>query len=390
MEAKVVASEAIIKRVEELKNLIMEELNVKNIFFTTQRSVLVDYVVKPIPELLGKKYGRLFPKIQKAIMEMEPKKVIDALKADGELELTIDEQKVRILPEEIKILEQPKSGYSISEEDNILVGVSVIIPENLKMEGLARDIVRRIQNQRKEAGFNIADLIETYYEAGPTLTKVFGVISVSPAIEVNNSLEDIIECSLSLVKNNVKGPVRFAVRARRVKSYKLTSKDIERIIGDVILREIPDLKVIIAGAGNIKKYINLQKKEDLSKLEIYNQFIPDEDVPKFFQRAEIVVLPYIEATQSGPLHIAYAFKKPVVATNVGAIPEVVENGKTGLLVPPRDERALSKAIVELLRDDKLKKKMGKRAYEKIKKLSWKNIAKETIKIYKEVLDIWDR
>jgi len=173
LEAKVVASEAIIKRVEELKNLIMEELNVKNIFFTTQRSELVDYVVKPIPELLGKKYGRLFPKIQKAIMEMEPKKVIDALKADGELELTIDEQKVRILPEEIKILEQPKSGYSISEEDNILVGVSVIIPENLKMEGLARDIVRRIQNQRKEAGFNIADLIETYYEAGPTLTKVF-------------------------------------------------------------------------------------------------------------------------------------------------------------------------------------------------------------------------
>jgi len=173
LEAKVVAGEAIIKRVEELKNLIMEELNVKNIFFTTQRSELIDYVVKPIPELLGKKYGRLFPKIQRAIMEMEPQKVIDALKADGELELTIDGQKVRILSEEIKILEQPKSGYSISEEDNILVGVSVIIPENLKMEGLARDIVRRIQNQRKEAGFNIADLIETYYEAGPTLTKVF-------------------------------------------------------------------------------------------------------------------------------------------------------------------------------------------------------------------------
>jgi len=173
LEAKVVASEAVIKRVENLKNLIMDELNVKSLSFTTQRSELIDYAVKPVPELLGRKYGKLFPKIQKAILEANPKEVINALETNDNLELTIDGQKVKILPEEIKILEQPKSGYSISEEDNIIVGVSVVIPKNLKMEGLARDIVRRIQNQRKEAGFNIADQIETYYEAGPTLTEVF-------------------------------------------------------------------------------------------------------------------------------------------------------------------------------------------------------------------------
>jgi len=67
----------------------------------------------------------------------------------------------------------PKEGYSIVEEEEITVGVNTIIAGNLEMEGLARDIVRRIQNQRKEAGFNIADYIETYYETGPKLTEVF-------------------------------------------------------------------------------------------------------------------------------------------------------------------------------------------------------------------------
>ncbi len=173
LEAKVVASETMIKQIEKLKNLIMEELNVKRLSFTTKRNDLIDYVVKPVPELLGKKYGKMFPKIQRTIMEMEPQRVIDALRANGELELTIDGQKIRILPEEIKVLERPKNGYSVSEEDNIMVGVNIILSKDLRMEGLARDIVRRIQNQRKEAGFNIADLIETYYEAGPTLTEVF-------------------------------------------------------------------------------------------------------------------------------------------------------------------------------------------------------------------------
>lgn len=152
----------------------------------------------------------------------------------------------------------------------------------------------------------------------------------------------------------------------------------------LISKELPDLKVIIAGDGDFSTYSGLIT--DKSRFEIYNRAIPDEAVPGLFQRSQLLVLPYVEATQSGPLHIAYVFKKPVVATSVGAIPEAVEHGKTGLLVPPKNESALAEAIVALLKDDELRRKMGENAYKKaIQELSWYTIAKNTIDVYKEAI-----
>lgn len=164
-------------------------------------------------------------------------------------------------------------------------------------------------------------------------------------------------------------------------------KGIEYLIKAVplISKEIPDFKVIIAGEGDFSKYSKLIT--DKSKFEIHNRFIPDEMVSELFRRAELLVLPYIEATQSGPLHIAYAFKKPVVATNVGAIPEVVEDGKTGYIVPPRDVTALADAIIKLLKDDELRKEMGETAYRKMKEeLSWDKIAEQTVEVYKNAIN----
>ena len=72
--------------------------------------------------------------------------------------------------------------------------------------------------------------------------------------------------------------------------------------------------------------------------------VPDEGCNKLFQQASVVVLPYVEASQSGVIPLAYTFMKPVVATTVGGLPEMVEDGRTGYLVPPRDERALAAAV----------------------------------------------
>ena len=101
----------------------------------------------------------------------------------------------------------------------------------------------------------------------------------------------------------------------------------------------------------------------------------------------MVVLPYIEASQSGIIPIAYAFKKPVVVTNVGSIPEVVDDGITGFIVPPKDPDALASAITKLLRDDKLRKEMGESAYRKMEEeLSWDKIADKTIEVYREMVN----
>ena len=168
----------------------------------------------------------------------------------------------------------------------------------------------------------------------------------------------------------------------RIEDY----KGLEYLIRSIpyILTDFPDIKLIIAGSGDFGKYKNMILND--KNYEIYNRFIPDEEVPNFFQRAKIIALPYIEGTQSGIIPIAYAFKKPVVVTDVGSIPEVVEDGKTGFIVPPKDSEALASAIIKLLKDDKLRYKMGENAYKKMKEeLSWDKIAEKTIEVYKEAI-----
>jgi glycosyltransferase involved in cell wall biosynthesis len=97
------------------------------------------------------------------------------------------------------------------------------------------------------------------------------------------------------------------------------------------------------------------------------------------------VLPYIEASQTGIIPIAYAFKKPVIATSVGSIPEVIENGKTGILVRPRDSAALRTAIIDLINDENKRKRISEGGYIKMKnELSWKDIAEKTISIYTQL------
>lgn len=152
-----------------------------------------------------------------------------------------------------------------------------------------------------------------------------------------------------------------------------------------IRNRISDYRIIVAGKFDAfykyEKYI-----EPDAKIRIINEYIPNEEVPKYFRDASVVVLPYISATQTGIIPLAYSFGTPVIATSVGAIPEVIEDGKTGFLVEPRNEKALADAIIRLISNDYLIKKMSKNALQYCKKnLSWDSIAKKTIKIYSELV-----
>jgi glycosyltransferase involved in cell wall biosynthesis len=81
------------------------------------------------------------------------------------------------------------------------------------------------------------------------------------------------------------------------------------------------------------------------RVTVVAEHVPDEAVGRYFGAADLVVLPYVSATQSGIAQIAYAFGVPVVSTNVGGLPEVVADGKTGYIVSPGDPEALAEAIV---------------------------------------------
>jgi glycosyltransferase involved in cell wall biosynthesis len=152
----------------------------------------------------------------------------------------------------------------------------------------------------------------------------------------------------------------------------------------LVVAQEQDITFIIAGQGDLDKYLPLKDRPDYFK--IYNSYIPDEDVAFFFQQAAIVVLPYIDGTQSGVIPVAFSFGKPVIATDVGSIPEEIDDGKTGIIIPPNNSDALASAIIKLINNRKLRENMGNNTLVKVKsELSWDRIALETIELYKTIV-----
>ena len=152
-----------------------------------------------------------------------------------------------------------------------------------------------------------------------------------------------------------------------------------------VIKEFPNTKFVIAGKTRRKDNIDLSDLNNHKNYILKNYRISEEEVPKLFQKASIVVLPYIEASQSGVISIAFGFGKAIIVTNVGALPEIVKNGKTGIIIPPNNSDILAQEIIRLLKDDKLRKTLGNNAYLFAKnELSWEKIANITFNVYKEL------
>lgn len=132
----------------------------------------------------------------------------------------------------------------------------------------------------------------------------------------------------------------------------------------LITAQVPDARIVIAGEGeDFSRYRAMMVNPD--RFEVHNAYISHEQRAALFAQASVVVLPYIEASQSGVVPLAYAAGKPVVATDVGCLPAIVEDGRTGYLVPPQDERALADAVVRLLTDPPLRHRMGQAGRQKL-------------------------
>lgn len=115
----------------------------------------------------------------------------------------------------------------------------------------------------------------------------------------------------------------------------------------LLLEEDDNYFLLIVGEfyESKEKYFERIKEKGITKnILIIDEFVPNEEVSIYYLAADLVVLPYNSATQSGILNIAYGFRKPVVVTKVGGLPELVEEGKTGFLVEPQNSVALAEGI----------------------------------------------
>lgn len=158
---------------QELVDIVVDELNVKAFEFVEQESALVQYKVLPDNKLLGPKFGARFPDVRSALAQAEPIKVAANVRAGLPVTLVVDGQAVELAPEEILVSTEPVSGLAVAADKYITVGIDATLTPELKTEGLAREIVRRVQDMRKKAGFNIEDRITTCYQAEGSLVNVF-------------------------------------------------------------------------------------------------------------------------------------------------------------------------------------------------------------------------
>jgi glycosyltransferase involved in cell wall biosynthesis len=153
----------------------------------------------------------------------------------------------------------------------------------------------------------------------------------------------------------------------------------------LVAEKIPQVKLIIAGRGeNLEQYF--ANGYDDKRYEILNRYIQSEEIANLFQRSTAAILPYIEASQSGVAAIAYAMGTPVIASDIGGLSEMVQHEKDGLLVPPRNVRALADAIIRLLSDRQLQEKIRMAALARCQKdLNWSNIAGQTVEAYRKAI-----
>ncbi len=125
---------------------------------------------------------------------------------------------------------------------------------------------------------------------------------------------------------------------------------------------------------------------DRNRYVLSEEFLPHDQVAGIFFAASVVVLPYIDATQTAVIPLAYGYGRPVVATAVGGLVDMVEDGITGILVEPRNEKALADAICTILTDKELAGRMGRNAREFAKtRLSWESSAAATADLYESVM-----
>ncbi|MEW6227620.1 MAG: isoleucine--tRNA ligase [Bacillota bacterium] len=149
--------------VAALESLIKEELNVKAVRLAEGVGEFVAHKVKPRYDLLGPKHGRLLREIVAGIAALDPEKVVATLERDGKIDVPAGGGMVAVSADELVVETVEREGYAVESEAGLSCALNTTLTHGLVMEGLAREMVNKIQTMRKEADFDIEDRIYTVY-----------------------------------------------------------------------------------------------------------------------------------------------------------------------------------------------------------------------------------
>ncbi|MFQ5601964.1 MAG: isoleucine--tRNA ligase [bacterium] len=156
------------KQIDSMTKLVLEELNVKEIAFVSDEKALLSKKAAPLFNQLGPKFGKEVKEVSEAIRDLSSSE-IERLEANGQLEFEIKGRKFTVALEDVAITTENVEGLVVQKEDDLTIALDVQITPDLLNEGLAREFVNRIQNMRKNAGFDVVDRINIYYKTSDIL-----------------------------------------------------------------------------------------------------------------------------------------------------------------------------------------------------------------------------
>lgn len=165
-----VASEKGRESIRRMENMILEEINVKQIEYVTDDSGIVRKKAKANFKTLGPKFGKSVQAVASRIRECTAAE-LNRLLSQGKLLLTIDGSQYEISTEDVEVLHEDIKGWLVESEGSVTVALDTELDEKLIDEGLAREFINRIQNMRKEAGFEVTDRIRIYHRSSDRLAK---------------------------------------------------------------------------------------------------------------------------------------------------------------------------------------------------------------------------
>ncbi len=165
----------LVELIESVRDIVLAEVNVKELEILRDISGVLVKKIKPDFKKLGPRYGKMMKQIAAEIQQLEQAE-IDLLEREGSLELEVNGQTVELFQDDVDITTEDIPGWLVATEGNITVALDVTLSEELRYEGMARELVNRVQNLRKDSGFEVTDRIYLKVQNEPEL---------KPAVEAN-------------------------------------------------------------------------------------------------------------------------------------------------------------------------------------------------------------